>query len=52
MISPVHANFIENVGGATSSDIKHLIDRVRKLVRDQHGLELQCEVVLPGTRGE
>ncbi|NRA75000.1 MAG: UDP-N-acetylmuramate dehydrogenase [Planctomycetes bacterium] len=52
MISPVHANFIENVDGATSSDIKHLIDRARKLVRDQHGLELQREVVLPGTRGE
>ncbi len=47
-ISPVHANFIENVGGATSADVAALIGEGRRRVREQHGVELEHEVELLG----
>ena len=47
-ISPVHANFIENVGGATSADVAALIGEGRRRVREQHGIELEHEVELLG----
>jgi len=44
MVSPVHANYIVNVGGATGADFVALIDRVRARVRDCFGVDLELEV--------
>lgn len=47
-VSQLHANFINNVGGATARDVASLLARVRRAVRDQFGVELQLEVHLVG----
>jgi len=44
VVSPQHANFIVNKGGATSADVLRLIHRVREAVHARTGLWLQCEV--------
>ena len=43
-VSPLHANFIVNLGGASASDIDHLIAVVRERVREARGITLQPEV--------
>ncbi len=43
-VSPVHANFIVNLGRATAADILTLGDECRRRVRDQFDVELQYEV--------
>lgn len=49
-VSPVHANFIINLGGATSRDVMSLIEQVRKRVLEKHGVYLETEVkILDGT---
>lgn len=47
-VSPLHANFINNVGGATARDVATLLARVRRAVAEQSGVELQLEVHLIG----
>ena len=47
-VSPLHANFINNVGGATARDVATLLARVRRAVHEQFGIELQLEVHLVG----
>ena len=47
-ISPRHANFIENAGGATSADCLALMAEARHRAREQFGVELEHEVVLLG----
>jgi UDP-N-acetylenolpyruvoylglucosamine reductase len=47
-ISPVHANFIENVGGATSADALALMAEARTRVHDRFGITLEHEVRLLG----
>lgn len=47
-VSPLHANFINNVGGATAKDVATLLARVRSAVFDRFGVELQLEVHLVG----
>ncbi len=44
VVSPLHANFIVNQGGATFADVQALIDRVRSRVRDARGVDLEMEV--------
>jgi UDP-N-acetylmuramate dehydrogenase len=48
VISPRHANFIENTGGATSADCLALMAEARRRAREEHGVELEHEVVLVG----
>ncbi len=48
MISPMHANFIENAGGATTADCLALMAEARRRAREEHGVELEHEVVLLG----
>ena len=48
MISPMHANFIENAGGATSADALALMTEARRRAREQFGVELEHEVQLLG----
>lgn len=47
-ISPVHANWIVNTGGAGSEDIIGLINTVRERVREQSGIELELEIRILG----
>ncbi len=47
-VSDIHANFIMNTNNATATDLYTLAERVRKLVRDTHGIELEYEVRLIG----
>jgi UDP-N-acetylmuramate dehydrogenase len=47
-ISPVHANFIVNEGGATARDVRALIDMAHHAVRDRWGIDLREEVVCLG----
>ncbi len=48
VISPKHANFIENAGGATTADALALMAEARRRARDRFGVELAHEVVLLG----
>ena len=48
LISPKHANFIENAGGATSADCVALMVEARRRAREEFGLELEREVVFGG----
>ena len=43
-VSPLHANFIVNEGGATASDIRRLIERCRDEVRTRFGVTLREEI--------
>ncbi|HJA29234.1 MAG TPA: UDP-N-acetylmuramate dehydrogenase [Candidatus Olsenella pullicola] len=47
-ISPEHANFIVNRGGATAADVVALIRRAHDAVLNRHGVDLACEVKLLG----
>jgi UDP-N-acetylenolpyruvoylglucosamine reductase len=48
MISPKHANFIENADGATSADCVALMNEGRSRAREQFGVELEREVAFVG----
>jgi len=45
-ISPLHCNFIVNLGGATYSDVKSLIDLAKKEVKKKLNITLEEEVQL------
>ncbi len=47
-ISPVHANFIANVGGASAEDVLALIDRAQRVVAEREGVALETEVKIIG----
>ena len=49
VVSPKHANFIENAGGATSADCVALIVEAQRRAREQFGVELEREVVIAGS---
>jgi len=49
-VSPLHANFIVNLGGACASDIDRLIAMVRERVLEARGIALQPEVKRLGFR--
>jgi UDP-N-acetylenolpyruvoylglucosamine reductase len=48
LVSPKHANFIENAGGATSADCVALMVEARRRAHEQFGVELEREVVFAG----
>jgi len=48
MISPVHANFILNLGGATAADIWQLMFQVQQIVKEKFGVSLEPEIELVG----
>jgi UDP-N-acetylmuramate dehydrogenase len=48
VVSPRHANFIENAGGATSADCLALMVEARRRVHERFGVELEHEVRLLG----
>jgi len=49
VVSPRHANFIENAGGATSADCLALMREAGRRARERFGVELEHEVVLLGS---
>jgi UDP-N-acetylmuramate dehydrogenase len=51
-VSPVHANYFVNTGGASAADVRGLIAHVQKVVEEQFGVRLEPEVKLIGRRGE
>ena len=47
-ISPKHANFIENAGGARTADAIELMAEARRRARERYGVELRHEVEFLG----
>jgi UDP-N-acetylmuramate dehydrogenase len=47
-ISPVHANFFQNLGGATAVNMLALIQAARSAVKKQFGIELELEIEVVG----
>ncbi|MDH4044891.1 MAG: UDP-N-acetylmuramate dehydrogenase [Gemmatimonadota bacterium] len=47
-VSPMHANYIVNLGGASASDVMGIIDAVREQARREFGVALELEVQLVG----
>lgn len=45
-ISPMHANYFVNTGGATAADVRALMRRARAAVEQQFGVRLEAEVKL------
>lgn len=44
MVSPKHAGFIINTGNATASDIAQLIRLIKQKVKNNSGVQLECEI--------
>lgn len=49
-ISPVHANFIANLGGATAADVIALVGHARQTVEERFGVRLVPEVRVIGRK--
>ncbi|MEO0868996.1 MAG: UDP-N-acetylmuramate dehydrogenase [Cyanobacteria bacterium J06642_11] len=43
-VSPVHANWIENLGGATAADVRQLMAHIQSGVKTRMGIDLEPEV--------
>lgn len=50
MVSPKHAGFIVNEGGATCADVCALVAKVKETVKEQFGVELQEEIKVIGEK--
>ncbi|WP_448951724.1 UDP-N-acetylmuramate dehydrogenase [Labrys neptuniae] len=50
-VSPMHTNFLVNLGGASSADIETLGETVRERVRQRTGIELEWEIKRVGVAG-
>ncbi|MEJ5251096.1 MAG: UDP-N-acetylmuramate dehydrogenase [Armatimonadota bacterium] len=48
MVSPKHANFLINAGGATATDLRRLADMVKQTVYEKFGVVLEEEVLTVG----
>lgn len=46
MVSDVHGNFLINKGNATFADTLKLIDYIKKVVHEKHGISLEEEVIV------
>jgi UDP-N-acetylmuramate dehydrogenase len=51
-VSPMHANYFVNTGGATAADVRALIERAQAEVQVRFGVRLEPEVKLIGPQGE
>jgi len=47
-ISPVHANVIVNLGGATAADVGALMDEMKKAAKEKFGIDLVPEIRVLG----
>jgi UDP-N-acetylmuramate dehydrogenase len=48
MISPKHANYIVNTGGASANDVLALMEMAKERVREETGIELEPEIKVVG----
>jgi UDP-N-acetylmuramate dehydrogenase len=48
MVSTKHANFIVNIGDASADDVRTLMERIQREVKEKFGVELIPEVELVG----
>jgi UDP-N-acetylmuramate dehydrogenase len=51
-VSPMHANYFVNTGGATAAHVRELITRVQDRVEQKFGARLEPEVKVIGMKGE
>ncbi|MCK5913460.1 MAG: UDP-N-acetylmuramate dehydrogenase [Desulfuromusa sp.] len=51
-VSQQHANFIVNLGGASSTEVLTLIGYIRQVIREKIGFDLNCEVRYVSPEGE
>jgi UDP-N-acetylmuramate dehydrogenase len=51
-VSPMHANYFVNTGGATAADVRGLIAHAQQAVEARFGVRLEPEVKMIGARGE
>ena len=47
-ISPIHANFFQNLGEATATDVLTLIEMARAAVKEKFDIELELEIEVVG----
>jgi len=47
-VSEKHANFVVNLGDATASDVRRVVEHMQATVKERFGVELQREVHLAG----
>jgi len=47
-VSPKHANFIVNTGGASAADVKQIIEHIQSVVKARFGVALETEVRVLG----
>jgi len=47
-VSPLHGNFFINHGATKAEDIRALIQRVQKTVKEKRGVELELEIEVIG----
>lgn len=45
-ISPIHPNFVTNLGNATFNDILQLIEDVKKVVLEKTNIQLETEIII------
>ena len=48
MVSPKHANYVINTGGATAADVRALVELVRAAVLERAGVRLETEIEFKG----
>jgi len=48
VVSPKHANFVMNNGKATAQDIRTLIERVKAIISERYGIQLEREIEYVG----
>ena len=45
-VSQKHSGFVINKGGAAFEDVVALVEHIKKVVREQKGVELECEMII------
>ena len=45
-VSEKHSGFVINKGGATFEDVMALVEHIKSVVREQKGVELECEMLI------
>jgi UDP-N-acetylmuramate dehydrogenase len=50
-ISPLHANFFQNLGGATATEVMGLIQTAQETVEAKFGVRLELEIEIVGEEG-
>ncbi len=45
-VSEKHSGFVINKGGATFEDVIRLVEHIKQTVREQKGVELECEMLI------